>query len=146
MITLTSLGGAGGVTGSKHLLESDGHRILVDCGLFQGLKKLREQNWDPLPIKPSSIDAVILTHTRPEPMLGLLRRLDGGPERTRALGYLSRGGTLDTAGLLFANRCTWAHAVAAAAELIGIGRDELLTLEEAAAVAGKAHPRILQAA
>ena len=62
MITLTSLGGAGGVTGSKHLLESDGHRILVDCGLFQGLKKLREQNWDPLPIKPSSIDAVILTH------------------------------------------------------------------------------------
>lgn len=62
MITFTSLGGAGTVTGSKHLLESDGRRILVDCGLFQGLKKLREQNWDPFPIKPSSIDAVVLTH------------------------------------------------------------------------------------
>tara|TARA_R110001606_G_scaffold71247_19_gene163978 strand:- start:20480 stop:21838 length:1359 start_codon:yes stop_codon:yes gene_type:complete len=62
VITFTSLGGAGTVTGSKHLLESDGRRILVDCGLFQGLKKLREQNWDPFPIKPSSIDAVVLTH------------------------------------------------------------------------------------
>jgi metallo-beta-lactamase family protein len=62
MITLTSLGGAGGVTGSKHLLEADGRRILVDCGLFQGLKTLREQNWAPLPVEPSSIDAVVLTH------------------------------------------------------------------------------------
>ncbi|MFK4057380.1 MBL fold metallo-hydrolase RNA specificity domain-containing protein [Brevundimonas sp. NPDC046655] len=62
MISLTSLGGAGAVTGSKHLLEADGRRILIDCGLFQGLKTLREQNWAPLPVKPSSIDAVILTH------------------------------------------------------------------------------------
>lgn len=62
MISLTSLGGAGTVTGSKHLLEADGRRILVDCGLFQGLKTLREQNWAPLPIEPSSIDAVVLTH------------------------------------------------------------------------------------
>jgi metallo-beta-lactamase family protein len=59
---LTSLGGAGTVTGSKHLLESDGRRLLVDCGLFQGLKKLREQNWQPLQVKPSSIDSVVLTH------------------------------------------------------------------------------------
>jgi|TARA_R110002012_G_scaffold60635_2_gene158730 phosphoketolase len=95
---------------------------------------------------PRRLPRLILTHTRPEPMLGLLRRLDGGPECTRALGYLSRGGTLDTAGLLFANRCTWAHAVAAAAELLGIDQHEVLTLEEAAAVAGKAHPRILQPA
>ena len=62
MLTLTSLGGAGTVTGSKHMLESDGRRILVDCGLFQGLKKLREMNWQPLPLKPSSIDSVVLTH------------------------------------------------------------------------------------
>ena len=62
MLTLTSLGGAGTVTGSKHMLESDGRRILVDCGLFQGLKKLREMNWQPLPVKPSSIDSVVLTH------------------------------------------------------------------------------------
>jgi metallo-beta-lactamase family protein len=62
MITLTSLGGAGTVTGSKHLLEHDGHRLLVDCGLFQGLKNLRERNWAPLTVDPDTIDAVILTH------------------------------------------------------------------------------------
>ncbi len=62
MLTLTSLGGAGTVTGSKHLLTNGDKRILIDCGLFQGLKNLRELNWEPLPIDPSSIDAVILTH------------------------------------------------------------------------------------
>ncbi len=61
-VTLCSLGAAGTVTGSKHLLESDGRRILVDCGLFQGVKNLREQNWDRLAVDPSSIDAVVLTH------------------------------------------------------------------------------------
>ena len=59
---LTFLGAAGTVTGSKHLLEVDGRRILVDCGLFQGLKELRLRNWEPLPVDPASIDAVILTH------------------------------------------------------------------------------------
>ena len=62
MIALTSLGGAGTVTGSKHMLECDGRRILVDCGLFQGLKNLRELNWARFPVEPSSIDAVLLTH------------------------------------------------------------------------------------
>jgi metallo-beta-lactamase family protein len=61
-LTLCSLGAAGTVTGSKHLLESDGRRILVDCGLFQGVKNLREQNWDRLAVDPSSIDAVVVTH------------------------------------------------------------------------------------
>jgi len=62
VLKLTSLGGAGTVTGSKHLLTADGKRILIDCGLFQGLKNLRELNWAPLPVEPSSIDAVVLTH------------------------------------------------------------------------------------
>ena len=61
-LSLTFLGAAGTVTGSKHLLEIDDRRILVDCGLFQGLKELRERNWEPLPIDPTTIDAVILTH------------------------------------------------------------------------------------
>jgi metallo-beta-lactamase family protein len=61
-LSLTSLGGAGTVTGCKHLIEADGRRILVDCGLFQGLKVLRERNWAPFPIDPRSIDAVVLTH------------------------------------------------------------------------------------
>ena len=61
-LSLRSLGGASTVTGSKHLLESDGKRILVDCGLFQGVKNLRELNWAPLPVEPESIDAVVVTH------------------------------------------------------------------------------------
>jgi metallo-beta-lactamase family protein len=62
MPTLTFLGAAGTVTGSKHLLEVGGRRVLVDCGLFQGLKELRERNWAALPIDPKQIDAVVLTH------------------------------------------------------------------------------------
>jgi metallo-beta-lactamase family protein len=61
-MSLTSLGGAGTVTGSKHLVEAGGKRILVDCGLFQGLKVLRERNWEPFPVDPRSIDAIVLTH------------------------------------------------------------------------------------
>lgn len=59
---LTFLGAAGTVTGSKYLLEEGGRRILVDCGLFQGLKQLRLRNWEPPPVDPSRIDAVVLTH------------------------------------------------------------------------------------
>ena len=62
MATLTFLGAAKTVTGSKHLLEVDGFRVLVDCGLFQGLKDLRLRNWSPLPIQPETIDCVVLTH------------------------------------------------------------------------------------
>jgi metallo-beta-lactamase family protein len=62
MASLTFLGAAGTVTGSKHLLDTGRHRILVDCGLFQGLKLLRERNWQPLPVDAHAIDAVILTH------------------------------------------------------------------------------------
>ena len=60
--TLTFLGAAGTVTGSKHLLELDGRRILIDCGLFQGLKELRLRNWAALLVDPAKIDAVVLTH------------------------------------------------------------------------------------
>jgi metallo-beta-lactamase family protein len=59
---LQFLGGAGTVTGSKYLLTFKHKKILVDCGLFQGVKSLRLKNWDDLPVKASEIDAVILTH------------------------------------------------------------------------------------
>ncbi len=62
MPTLTFLGAAGSVTGSKHLVEAAGKRLLVDCGLFQGGHELKQRNWDPLPVEPASIDWVILTH------------------------------------------------------------------------------------
>lgn len=56
------LGGAGTVTGSKTLVETNGLRILIDCGQFQGIKPLRELNWESLPILPDTIDYVLLTH------------------------------------------------------------------------------------
>jgi metallo-beta-lactamase family protein len=59
---LTFLGAAGTVTGSRYLVETPEARVLVDCGLFQGLKQLRLRNWHRFPIDPSSLDAVVLTH------------------------------------------------------------------------------------
>lgn len=59
---IKSLGGAGTVTGSKHLLKTSELTILIDCGLFQGIKALREQNWESLSIDLAEIDIVILTH------------------------------------------------------------------------------------
>ncbi|MBL8122987.1 MAG: MBL fold metallo-hydrolase [Pyrinomonadaceae bacterium] len=62
MAKVTFYGGVGTVTGSKYLLENNGRRILVDCGLFQGFAELRHRNWDDPPFDPASIDAVIITH------------------------------------------------------------------------------------
>jgi metallo-beta-lactamase family protein len=59
---LRFLGGAGSVTGAKVLVEHRGRRLLVDCGLCQGLKQLRLRNWSALPVPSASIDAVVLTH------------------------------------------------------------------------------------
>ncbi len=89
---------------------------------------------------PSCAARVFLVHTRPEPFLGAVRPLDTGPGRTRALGFINRGGTLDVGGLLFANRCTWAHAVAAAAEVLGRPIEDFLDREELAAVRGAGDP------
>ena len=61
-VTITFLGGADTVTGSKYLVVHDKRRLLVDCGLFQGVKQLRLRNWTPLPVAPHQIDAVVLTH------------------------------------------------------------------------------------
>lgn len=59
---LRFLGGVDTVTGSRHLLKTDLHRVLVDCGLYQGVKSLRRRNWAAFPEEPASIDAVLLTH------------------------------------------------------------------------------------
>ncbi|MGX6571299.1 MBL fold metallo-hydrolase [Cupriavidus necator] len=56
-------GAAGTVTGSKYLVEHQGRRLLIDCGLFQGYKQLRLMNWEPLPFTATNIDAVVLTHS-----------------------------------------------------------------------------------
>ena len=59
---ITFHGAAGTVTGSKYLLEAEGSRILIDCGMFQGLKRLRKLNWAGTPFKGPELDAVLLTH------------------------------------------------------------------------------------
>jgi metallo-beta-lactamase family protein len=82
MVTLTFLGAAGTVTGSKHLLEVDGRHVLVDCGLFQGLKELRLRNWAAFPVEPARIDAVVLTHAHLD-HCGYLPRLVAGGFRGR---------------------------------------------------------------
>src|SRR5438045_2403315 len=74
MPSLTFLGAARTVTGSKYLLEHNGIRVLIDCGLFQGLKALRERNWESFPVPPESIAAVVLTHAHLD-HVGYLPRL-----------------------------------------------------------------------
>ncbi len=103
MLTFTCLGAAGSVTGSKHLLSFQDTRLLVDCGLFQGLKNLRELNWKPLTVAPREIDAVILTHAHLD-HCGYLPRLilDGYRHRiyaTAATRAVARLILLDSAHL-----------------------------------------------
>lgn len=74
MSHLTFLGAARTVTGSKYLLHHRGRQVLIDCGLFQGLKELRLRNWAEFPIAPHQIDAVVLTHAHLD-HVGYLPRL-----------------------------------------------------------------------
>jgi len=62
LASISFWGGVGTVTGSKYLIEADRARVLVDCGMFQGLKELRERNWQAPPFDPRSLDAILITH------------------------------------------------------------------------------------
>ncbi len=93
---------------------------------------------------PPGLARLLVTHTRPEMMTGLLRRLDEGPAMFRAHGYLSRGGTLDASGMLFANHSTWAHLIVSAAKLIGVPAESLLSPLELAAAVGLGDPKVLR--
>jgi len=89
--SITFLGAARTVTGSKYLLDTGTSKVLVDAGLFQGLKELRERNWQPFPIRASEIDAVVLTHAHLD-HCGYLPRLVSQGFRGRVF---CTAGTLD---------------------------------------------------
>lgn len=92
---------------------------------------------------PPKQPRLLVTHTRPAPFLGTLRRIDTGPKTTRAVGFLNQGGTLSIDGMMFANKSTWAHLVKEVAHLNGVRIDELLSEPEIAAVNGGGNPAIL---
>lgn len=93
---------------------------------------------------PHALPRVLISHTRPEPMSGLLRRIDGGGDRFVALGFIGCDGP-DASAALFANRCSWDHAVEAAARGLDMPPGDLLTPSERAALNGRGHPRALAA-
>ena len=69
---------------------------------------------------PHDVCRVLVCHGRPDYALGLLRRIDSGPDKVRAVGYINQGGTFDTEGMLQANRCAWQHIVQAATDLLQV--------------------------
>ena len=102
-LKLTFLGAAGTVTGSRTLLQAGDDRLLIDCGLFQGLKNLRQRNWAPFPVDATGIDAVLLTHAHLDHS-GYLPRLarlgyTGPILATPATVELARILLLDSAGI-----------------------------------------------
>lgn len=132
-----------------------GIRVLVTCvvepGRFRMARDTMEAEFvasdtDLAALFPPGLPCVIVSHTRPEPMAGVLRRLDLGPLHTRHLGFRNRGGTLNTAGLLFANSATWAHIVSEACTAMGVGCDPYLKPEEQQAIANTGDPKLVMAA
>lgn len=147
--------------GSYHLQQcvwaaarfaKSGIQVLVTCvvepGRFRMARDTIEAEFvasdaDLTSLFPSDLPRIIVSHTRPEPMAGVLRRIDLGPLRTRYLGFRNRGGTLDTAGLLFANGTTWAHIVHQGCEALGVATALHLSAEELQATRFIGNPKVV---
>jgi phosphoketolase len=92
---------------------------------------------------PDVENRIFVTHCRPEPYIGAVRPLDTG-KKTKALGYVNRGGTLDAFGMLYANRSTWAHILQNVLELLDDVNGNLLDNKEQKAVRGQGNPDVLR--
>ena len=99
MAKLTFYGAARTVTGSKFLLEAGGARVLVDCGLFQGQKRLRELNWRQTPFDPRKLDAVVLTHAHLDHTGYLPRIVKEGFDKETIGNAFGDGGTVSASQL-----------------------------------------------
>lgn len=134
---------------SHRLKERDiPHSVIymLEPGRFRYPRSEREKaHLSPLSLQqilyPDSVlDRIFVTHTRPEVILGVLQPLNTGRGRTVALGFINKGGTLNVPGMLFVNRCTWAHILAEVASVLRMKREVLLSAEEISAIEGKATP------
>ncbi len=137
MATLTFLGAAGSVTGSRHLVEAGGKKLLMDCGLFQGGKELRLRNWDPLPVDPASIDWIVLSHAHIDHTGYLPRLLRDGFRGT----IFCNSSTRDLCGILLPDAAHIQEEDAEHAKFKGFSKHEspqpLYTVEEAQATLGR---------
>ncbi|MEM9829158.1 MAG: MBL fold metallo-hydrolase [Bacteroidota bacterium] len=102
-VSIQFLGAAQSVTGSKHLLHFDDFQVLMDCGLFQGMKKLRQRNWDPFPMDVAEVEALVISHAHID-HIGYLPKLvkegfDGPIYCTSATAELARIMLMDSARL-----------------------------------------------
>jgi phosphoketolase len=132
---------------SRRLAERDiPHRVsyVLEPGRFRGPRSERERahlarETVGTALFPGRLPLCMVTHTRPEPILGLLD--PWLQNRTvRCLGYTGHGGTLNTPGMLFVNGCTWAHVVEESATLLNVAPETLLTEPERRALDGQARP------
>lgn len=90
---------------------------------------------------PEDIPArIFVTHTRPEPILGILQSLYTGHQHTAVLGFVNEGGTLNRHGMLFINGSTWAHILAETTRVLKLKREDLLMSKELDALQGKISP------
>ena len=136
MRAAATLAGAGCPVSVACIIEPGRLRVARDA--FEA-----DQVWDDARVAqlfPPLLPRVVVSHSRPEPMLGALRRIDSGPGRMVGAGYINRGGTFDVQGMLFANHCTWAHAVRHAAALLGEDPSRFLSSRAMAALEGRGDP------
>jgi phosphoketolase len=136
------------LTASRRLAERHvPHAVvyLYEPGRFRTPRSTAEEQHQPPPaVREALFPAVvpcrlIVAHTRPEAILGLLGALHTGAH-TSGLGYINQGGTLNTSGMLFVNRCSWAHCLAEVARLLNLPRTQLLSASEVQALDGTHSP------